>query len=376
LKPVKINGFNNEKILSIACGGGHSLALTDSGKVYGWGWNNYGQVGSGKYYSQYIPEIISPNNNQKFKSISCGYQHSLLLTNEGDIYAFGSNYFGQIGNGQSKTKQMTPLKINQNLKFKEIACYHSAYISVAKGIDDYCYVWGHCQNGSFSLPNKTERKSLEEIFAKYSVIKVTFKAVHLNKCRYCEILANNRLLENISKLFNDPKYSDLVFKIDDKKIFVHKLILRTNCNYFESKFDESSRAIRESAENKRNYDEIQITEYSYDIYYAFLKYIYTDSVDIESEKAMNLLVLANDYKEEKLKEKCFDIIKSDITIENVCSLYCISIKLNLQEFEKFCFNYSVNKMNHIFKTKAFREMDEKSMKKFMERAAEYNVFKK
>ncbi len=170
----------------------------------------------------------------------------------------------------------------------------------------------------------------------------------MDKCRYCEILANNKLLENISKLFNDPKYSDLVFKIDEKKIFVHKFIPSTNCNYFWSKFDESSRAITESAENKGNDGEIRITEYSYDIYYAFLKYIYTDSIDIGSEKAMDLLVLANDYKEEKLKEKCVDIIKSDITIENVCSFYCVSVKFNLPDFEKRFFNYSVNKMNLIF----------------------------
>jgi RCC1 and BTB domain-containing protein len=137
------------------------------------------------------------------------------------------------------------------------------------------------------------------------------------------------------------------------------------------------RAIRESIENKRKEDEIQITEYSYDVYYSFLKYLYTDCVDIESDKALNLLVLANDYKEEKLKEKCVDIIKRDnfITIENVCSLYCASVKYNLPEFEDFCFDYCLNKMNQIFKTNAFQEMDEKSTKKFMKRAAENDVFK-
>ncbi len=64
----------------------------------------------------------------------------------------------------------------------------------------------------------------------------------------------------------------------------------------------------------------------------------------------------------KNSEKCVDIIKSDITIENVCSLYCIAVKLNLPDFEKLCFNYLVNKTNKIFKTKAFQEMNEKSIK--------------
>jgi RCC1 and BTB domain-containing protein len=79
--------------------------------------------------------------------------------------------------------------------------------------------------------------------------------------------------------------------------------------------------MRESTENKTIEKVITITEYSYDVYYAFLKYLYTDSVDIEAEKATGLLVLANDYKEEDLKLKCVNIIKSNITIENVCLLY-------------------------------------------------------
>ncbi len=63
---------------------------------------------------------------------------------------------------------------------------------------------------------------------------------------------------------------------------------------------------------------------------------------------MDLLVLANNYKEDDLKLKCVNIIKSNITIENVCLLYYASIKYNLSEFEDFCFNFALNKMNQTF----------------------------
>ncbi len=108
---------------------------------------------------------------------------------------------------------------------------------------------------------------------------------------------------------------------------------------------------------------------------SFLKYLYTDCIEITAEKAMDLLVLANNYKEEELKLKCVDIIRSNLTIENVCSLYCASIKYNLSELEDFCFNFAVTKMNQIFITEGFRQMSENSVKKFMERAAKNNVFK-
>ncbi len=90
---------------------------------------------------------------------------------------------------------------------------------------------------------------------------------------------------------------------------------------------------------------IEITEYSYDIYYAFLKYLYNDCIDIKPKKAVNLLVLADNYKEEELKLKCVDIIKADIILENMCPLYCALIEYNLLEIEDFYFNFAITKMN-------------------------------
>jgi RCC1 and BTB domain-containing protein len=145
--------------------------------------------------------------------------------------------------------------------------------------------------------------------------------------------------------------------------------------YFETKFTESTRAIRESTENKSKENVIEITEYSYDAYYAFLKYLYTDSIDINAEKTIDLLVLANDYKEEELKLKCVHIIKNNITLENICSLYCSSIEYNLSDLEDFCFNFAVTKMKQIVITEGFRQMDQKSMRKLMEKAAKNDLFK-
>ncbi len=85
--------------------------------------------------------------------------------------------------------------------------------------------------------------------------------------------------------------------------------------------------------------------------------------------------MANDYKEEELKLKCVDIIKNNITLENVCYLYCSSVKYKLSELEGFCFNFAATKMSQIVITEGFRKMDENSMKNFMERATKNDVFK-
>ena len=184
-----------------------------------------------------------------------------------------------------------------------------------------------------------------------------------------ELSFGKRLVEKLSFLFNNPENSDLRFKVEDKLIYVHKLILQMNCNYFKQKFKENSRAMRESTANRKVENVEIVKEYSYDVYYAFLKYIYTNVIDIETQKAIELLVLADNYGENELKQKCLDIIKDGINIENVCTLYCTSIKYNLTELENKCFEFCANKMNKIVKTEAFHKMDEKSIKIVLEKLA-------
>jgi RCC1 and BTB domain-containing protein len=73
------------------------------------------------------------------------------------------------------------------------------------------------------------------------------------------------------------------------------------------------------SENKTN--EIEITHYSYDVYYAFLKYLYSGSVVINPEKAIDLLDLANSYLEKELKEKCVNVIKNELKVQNKCKTF-------------------------------------------------------
>jgi hypothetical protein len=72
-------------------------------------------------------------------------------------------------------------------------------------------------------------------------------------------------LINRRKNVENIQYRDLKHKIQKKYINVHKIIIETNFKYFETKFTESTRAMRESTENKAKNNFIEITEYSYDL---------------------------------------------------------------------------------------------------------------
>jgi RCC1 and BTB domain-containing protein len=184
------------------------------------------------------------------------------------------------------------------------------------------------------------------------------------KLEYKEYTSNktgNRLLDKISQTFNNPQYSDFKFRIEGKLIYVNKFVLKMKSEYFDSKLRICSRAERNSAEME---DEFEVKDYSYDVFYAFLKYIYTDCIDIEIEKAMDLLILANNNKEEVLKQKCLDVIKNSITLENVCNFYCDSFREKIDELEDYCFQFAFENLKQVKKTETFRRMDENSSKNF------------
>ncbi|HLX53676.1 MAG TPA: hypothetical protein VKR58_07030, partial [Aquella sp.] len=77
-------------IKSVSCGGYHSMALTQNGEVYSWGSN--GLVDR-------IPRKIKLSN---IMTMSCGYQFTILITMDGRMYTCGNNSKGQLGLGDTK----------------------------------------------------------------------------------------------------------------------------------------------------------------------------------------------------------------------------------------------------------------------------------
>jgi hypothetical protein len=159
--PIKVNGFNGERIVMISCGGWHSMALTESGRVYSWGYNGFGQLGIGNTIKSNTPKLIDLKPIIIVK-ICSGRYHCLLLSNDG-VYAFGWNLWGQIGNG-NREDQLTPVKLSHEIKFIDIAAHSSLNISVSLSIDNIYYVWGECKKEPFSTPIKTNFRTFAEVF--------------------------------------------------------------------------------------------------------------------------------------------------------------------------------------------------------------------
>jgi alpha-tubulin suppressor-like RCC1 family protein len=79
----------------VKCGFWHSLALTKNGEVYAWGLISTGV--SIEQMTQSTPKKVDCFAGERVVMISCGYKHSLALTESGRVFSWGENSHGQLG---------------------------------------------------------------------------------------------------------------------------------------------------------------------------------------------------------------------------------------------------------------------------------------
>jgi alpha-tubulin suppressor-like RCC1 family protein len=100
-QPVTINGLpSNATIISIVAGSYYSFALDSNGNLWATGYNGYGGLGLGdnKAQNSFQPVTISNlTSNAKIISIAAGWDHSIALDSNGNLWATGRNYDGQLG---------------------------------------------------------------------------------------------------------------------------------------------------------------------------------------------------------------------------------------------------------------------------------------
>lgn len=100
-KPIEIPNLSNKKIIQIACGMFHSLALTQEGDLFSWGMGFEGQLGlTAQYKCVSSPRYVKFFFNRPVKFIACGHNYSLCITYDNKLWGWGENTLGQLGLGK------------------------------------------------------------------------------------------------------------------------------------------------------------------------------------------------------------------------------------------------------------------------------------
>ncbi|XP_078046235.1 HECT and RLD domain containing E3 ubiquitin ligase 4 isoform X1 [Augochlora pura] len=157
MKPQLINGLNGIPIAHIACGGYHSIAISKSGAVFGWGKNTFGQLGLNDTRDRNVPCQLGTLRNTKVCYAACGEEFSTFLTIDGGVFTCGAGMYGQLGHGNS-TNEILPRQVMELMGsvVTQISCgkQHTLALVPSQG---RVYVWG--LGGAGQLGNGVARSA-------------------------------------------------------------------------------------------------------------------------------------------------------------------------------------------------------------------------
>ncbi|XP_078051234.1 uncharacterized protein LOC144477377 [Augochlora pura] len=156
-KPSCVKVLKPEKVTHVACGRAHTLICTESQKIFACGSDQEGQLGRGRSAigdSASSPVLVYDTGlaGPTIVQIAAGSHHSLALTSDGGVFAWGSNLEGQLGLPDVSGLVNKPTKVHIPEPVKQISAgyYHSSFLTESGLV----YVCGESESGKLGIDVK------------------------------------------------------------------------------------------------------------------------------------------------------------------------------------------------------------------------------
>lgn len=377
-------------IIAIKCGQSHTVALKKCGKVLNWGMNDIGQLGIGNTASKFSP--VSPASLKGkcviITQIEAGSEHSIAVSNEGKAYGWGWNEKYQLGQGHKKdvlrplpidihkkviksvtcsrlhsffrtedglhymncvyTGRLKLIEIETDVHIDRITCvrYYLLNESSASSLfvamaGEQLYYWGNIRNTDMVDVYEGEiyedliptDLTLSQALAKHSVSNMYSELLYLQpdeeektvKETISDSALQKRFSQNVFKLFDSPRLSDIEFVFDDhRSIKAHRVILIASSQHLATELSTTWQAL----------SSVSITTYPYPVFHHYLSYLYAHTLSIEDiEQLVSLIHLAKDYNEVNLREACIEQLSAQLNTDNCSRIYEIAGDLQLEQLE-------------------------------------------
>lgn len=151
-------------ILAGLAGASTTSASTAQATWWGWGINDYGQLGLGTTTNHAEP---TAGSGLQFTQLSAGLLHACGLTQEGNAYCWGRNTFGQLGTGNT-TNYSSPQPVLGGHVFSSISVGSSHSCALTSAGDLYC--WGINDDGELGLGDSTNRSSPAQVSGTFAQV--------------------------------------------------------------------------------------------------------------------------------------------------------------------------------------------------------------
>jgi hypothetical protein len=182
---------------TIFCSAYHSLAIARDGQLYVWGYNADGELGIGDNGTRTKPQPLDLPEG-KVLDVANGGFHTVALMEEGHLYLWGRSDYGQLGQGDTSNKN-SPQKVTLDEKVVSIACGSRHTFAFTEGGE--VYVWGKCNSGELGLGHNTHQQTPQLLKPPFKVKKYNFTEAEV---------AFPESLVTLESLLETGNYSDIV----------------------------------------------------------------------------------------------------------------------------------------------------------------------
>uniref|UniRef100_A0A4W3GD99 HECT and RLD domain containing E3 ubiquitin protein ligase 4 n=1 Tax=Callorhinchus milii TaxID=7868 RepID=A0A4W3GD99_CALMI len=157
-RPEQVSALDAQNIIAVSCGEMHTLSLNDEGQVFAWGLATDGQMGfSSTEECVRVPRNIKSLSEIRIIQVACGYYHSLALSNGSQIFSWGQNKYGQLGLGPDTTSKSAAQQIQSlnGVPFIQIAAggAHTFALTLSGAV----FGWGRNKFGQLGLNDEKDR---------------------------------------------------------------------------------------------------------------------------------------------------------------------------------------------------------------------------
>ncbi|XP_020805471.1 probable E3 ubiquitin-protein ligase HERC2 [Drosophila serrata] len=222
LRPKLVEALLGYRAIDIACGSGdaQTLCITDDDNVWSWGDGDYGKLGRGGSDGCKLPYKIESLAGLGVVKVECGSQFSVALTKSGAVYTWGKGDFHRLGHG-SVDHVRRPKKVAALQGKKIISIATGSLHCVACSDSGEVYTWGDNDEGQLGDGTVTaiQRPRLVAALQGKHIVKVTCGSAHTLA------LSTSQLSERLRPLPNPPLEYDLVRDLAPEALHARLILL-------------------------------------------------------------------------------------------------------------------------------------------------------
>ena len=151
-----LNMQSRHQVRQVSAGMAHSAAVLTDGSLWAWGVNLDGQIGQGTFWGTHTSPVSVPSVNTNWASVSAGSFHTVAIQTDGTLWAWGNNYFGQLGDGTATSKS-SPVRIGTASNWVSVSAGFAHTVAIRT--DGSLWAWGNNEVGQLGDNSLNSRLS-------------------------------------------------------------------------------------------------------------------------------------------------------------------------------------------------------------------------